>query len=86
MDVGLDHTLDPSILAWAAEQGRILITGDLNTMVGFAWARVRSAQSMHGVLALRENIGVGRVIDDILLVALCYAPAEIKSQVLFLLF
>ncbi len=55
-------------------------------MVGFAWGRVQSAQPMPGVLALLENIGVGRVIDDILLVALCYAPEEIKDQVLFIPF
>src|SRR5207302_5971766 len=69
LDVGLDHAPDPIILAWAASHERILITGDLNTMVGFAWARVRSAQPMPGVLALLENVGVGRVIDDILLVS-----------------
>src|SRR5262249_9703308 len=86
VDVGLDHTPDPIILTWAASQGRILVTGDLNTMVGFAWARVMAGEPMPGVLALLENIGVGRVIDDILLVALCYAPEEIKDQVLFIPF
>jgi hypothetical protein len=86
VDVGLDHTPDPLILEWAASQGRVLLTGDLNTMVGFAWARVQSGEPMPGVLALLENVGVGRVLDDILLVALCYAPEEIKDQVLFLPF
>jgi hypothetical protein len=71
-------------LAWAASQGRILVTGDLNTMVGFAWARVLAGEPLPGVLALLENIGVSRVIDDILLVALCYASEEIKDQVLFI--
>jgi predicted nuclease of predicted toxin-antitoxin system len=85
-DIGLEHTPDPIILAWAAAQGRILVTGDLNTMVGFAWARVRAGEPMPGVLALLENVGIGRVIDDILLVALCYGPEEIKDQVLFLPF
>jgi hypothetical protein len=84
VDIGLDHTPDPAILAWAAGQERVLITADLNTMVGFAWARVQSGDPMPGVLALLENVGVGRVIDDILLVALCYAPEEIKNQVLFI--
>ena len=86
VDVGLERTPDPNILAWAAGHERVLITGDLNTMVGFAWAKVLSAQPMPGVLALRQNIGAGRVIDDILLVALCYAPEEIKDQVLFIPF
>jgi hypothetical protein len=37
VDVGLGHTPDPLILEWAAGEGRVLITGDLNSMVGFAW-------------------------------------------------
>jgi hypothetical protein len=84
VDVGLAHTPDPKILQWAALQQRILITGDLNSMVGFAWARVRSGQPMPGVLALVENIAAARVIDDILLVALCDAPGDVKDQVLFI--
>jgi hypothetical protein len=83
-DVGLAQTADPAILAWAASQQRILVTGDLNTMVGFAWTRVQTAEPMPGVLALLENVAVGQVIDDILLVALCYAPEEIRNQVLFI--
>jgi predicted nuclease of predicted toxin-antitoxin system len=86
MDVGLGHTPDPDILAWAAGHERILVTGDLNSMAGFAWARVRSGQPMPGVLVLLENIGAGRVIDDIVLVALCHPPEEIKDQVLFIPF
>jgi hypothetical protein len=83
-DVGLDHTPDPIILEWAASQGRVLITGDLNTMVGFAWSRVTAASPMHGVLALLENAPIGRVLDDVLLVANCYSEEEMKNQVLFI--
>lgn len=82
-DVGLDHKPDPMILEWAANDDRVLVTGDLNTMVGFAWNRVRLAQPMPGVLALTENTGIGRVIDDVLLIATCYAAEEIRDQVLF---
>ena len=79
VDVGLGHTPDPFILEWAAGDERILITGDLNSMVGFAWGRVRQGLLMPGVLALKENIGIGRVIDDILLVAQCYTADEMKT-------
>jgi hypothetical protein len=85
-DVGLAHTPDPIILEWSANHERVLLTGDLNTMVGFAWGRVQSALPMVGVLALLENVAVGRVIDDILLVALCYTADEIKGQVLYIPF
>jgi uncharacterized protein DUF5615 len=86
LEVGLGHTPDPAILEWAATEGRILITGDLNTMVGFAWSRVESGQPMPGVVALLQNIGAGRVIDDILLIALCSMPEDMKDQVLFVPF
>jgi hypothetical protein len=79
VDVGLDHTPDPLILDWAAGERRVLPTGDLNTMVGFAWGRVGSGLPMPGVLALLENVGIGGVIDDTLLVALCYTADEIKD-------
>ena len=73
-------------MEWAANNERVLLTGDLNTMVGFAWGRVQSAFPMVGVLALLENVGIGRVIDDILLVALCYVADEVKDQVLYIPF
>jgi hypothetical protein len=84
IDVGLGHTPDPLILEWAAGEGRILIIGDVNSMVGFAWGRVQSGQLMPDVLALKENVGIGWVIDDILLVALCYTVDEVKDQVLYI--
>lgn len=85
-EVGLDHTPDPIILTWAASHERVLITGDLNTMVGFAWARVRAGQPMPGVVALLENNAIGRVIEDILLIAIGCAPEEMRDQVLFIPF
>jgi hypothetical protein len=84
VDVGLGHTPDPRILEWAAGEERIVVTGDLNSMVGFAWDRVRSRLPMPGVLVLKENVGIGRVIDDILLVAQCYAVDEVKDKVLYI--
>ncbi len=83
-DTGLSRTPDPDILAWAATHGRVMLTADLNTMVGFAWARVKAGQPMPGLLALREPIQIGPAIDDILLVAVCYGADEINGQVLFI--
>ncbi len=78
-DIGRNNTPDPLILEWAAAQERVVITGDCNTMVGFAWDRVRAGQSMPGLLVLRENAGIGQAIEDILLVAICYKADEMKD-------
>ena len=84
VDVGYGHTHDPVILDWAAAEGRVLITGDLNTMLDYACDRVRAGLPMPGVLALKENRGIGRVIDDILLVAQCDPADEaVNGQVVY---
>ncbi len=48
-DEGLDNTDDPTILKWAADAGRIVLTHDLKTMVGFAHDRVAAGEAMPGV-------------------------------------
>jgi hypothetical protein len=83
-DVGLAHTPDPDILEWAATEGRIVLTGDVNTMVGFAWDRVEAGRPMPGVLALLEDGSIGQAIEDILLVVEIYTADEMKDQVLFI--
>ena len=43
-DVGLSATPDPDVLAWAAAEGRILLTHDRDTMPNFAYDRARAGQ------------------------------------------
>jgi len=38
-------TLDPDVLAWAAEQNRVLITNDRNTMIGLLASGSRPVSS-----------------------------------------
>jgi hypothetical protein len=83
-EVALDKTPDPEVLEWAAEDGRVLITQDRKTLVGFAYARVKAGQPMPGVLALRKKCGIGEAIEDILLVAKCYTASEMNDQVLYI--
>jgi len=45
-EAGLDRKSDPEVLAWAAEQRRIVATHDRNTMTRFAYDRVREGRAM----------------------------------------
>lgn len=66
-DVGLQAVKDPALLAWAAQERRILLTHDHKTVPDFAYGRVRSGQPMPGVF-LVENTGAFRaVIEDLLM-------------------
>jgi len=50
---------DPKVLEWAAQEGRILLTHDIETMIGFANERVTSGLPMPGVIAVRDTLPVG---------------------------
>ncbi len=41
-DTALYSAPDPDVLAWAAEEGRIVLTQDSETMIGFAGDRLNA--------------------------------------------
>jgi hypothetical protein len=72
------------VLAWAASEGRIILTRDVNTLIGFAWDRVRAGQPMPGVFATWDDAPVGRVIDDLLLLSECSDLPDWDGQLRYL--
>ena len=82
-DVGLSEGRDPDVLAWAAAEGRILLTHDRETMPRFAYDRVRVGQPMPGVFLVSDLMPVGHAIDEILLAVECLLPEECKDFVRF---
>jgi hypothetical protein len=82
-DVGLSQARDPEILAWAAAEGRIVLTHDRETMPTFAYSRVKSGQMMPGVFLVNDQMPIGQAIDEILLAAECLTPAECEGFVRF---
>lgn len=75
-----DNTPDPLVLAWAADDDRVLITNDRNTMIGFARARVASGAAMPGLIATSNKQPIGSAIDDILLIAENLSWQEMAGQ------
>jgi predicted nuclease of predicted toxin-antitoxin system len=56
---------DPAVLEWAAREGRLLITHDLDTMTKFANERIALGLPMSGVIFVRDTLPVANVIDDL---------------------
>ena len=79
-DVGLSGALDPKVLEWAAQEGRVLLTHDVSTMTAHAYARVSSDLPMPGVFAVSQLAPIGQVIEDLLLLAECSLPGEWEGQ------
>ena len=85
-DVGLSGADDPSVLQWAADQGRVIVTHDISTLAKHAFDRIAAGQPMPGVFEVRSVAPVGQAIDDLTLVAECSVEGEWEVQVRFLPF
>ena len=83
-DVGLSGADDPTVLEWAAQQRRVLLTHDVSTITRYAYDRVRIGQPMPGVFEVSRNVPIGRAIEDILLLAECSLDGEWEGQVRYL--
>ena len=71
---------DPEVLAWAAKEGRVLVSNDRNTMVGFAYERMREKKPMPGLVVTTNEQTVGSTIDDILIITQYMLADEMITQ------
>jgi hypothetical protein len=83
-DAGLSGADDPTILAWAAHEKRLLLTHDVSTITHYAYERVNAGQPMPGVFEVSRAVPVGTAIDDLLLLAQCSLDDEWEGQVRYL--
>jgi hypothetical protein len=82
-DVGLMHTPDPDILAWAATENRIVLTHDRTTMTGFAAARVNAGQPMPGLFVVDQRAPLGRILNDLEVMAAASEMDDWRDQIVF---
>jgi len=82
-DAGLAMAPDPDVLEWAASEGRVLLTHDRATLVGFAYERVSHGEPMSGVIAISARCPIGRAVDELLLLLECTSDDEWTRRVFF---
>jgi predicted nuclease of predicted toxin-antitoxin system len=63
-DVGLRTQDDAIVLSWAATEGRVLLTHDVQTMPAQAYERVRNLLPMSGVFVVPQDEAIGRMIEE----------------------
>jgi len=83
-DVELYSAGDPTILEWAAQEGRILLTHDLDTMTKYASERIEQGLPMAGVILVRDTLPVAKVIDDLLTILGASEASEWENRIDFL--
>jgi len=80
-DAGLSGEDDATVLAWAAAEGRVLLTHDVSTMTSFARERIERCLPMPGVFQVPTSLSIGLAIDDLVLIVECSLEDEWTHQV-----
>lgn len=83
-DAGLRGADDPTVLEWAATENRILLTHDRQTMIDFAFDRVRQELPMPGLFVVDDDASFSLIVNDILLLNEASEQDEWSDRVLFL--
>ena len=64
-DVGLTGADAPTVLAWATEHSRVLITHTVETVTRYALERVEGGPPMPGVMEIVASAPIGRAGEDL---------------------
>jgi hypothetical protein len=83
-DVGLLAADDPTILEWAAQDNRIMLTHDVQTMTHYAYERVKDGLPMPGIFEVDRLAPFGKIIEDIITLVECSKEGEWEGQVRYL--
>ena len=83
-DVGLQELNDPTILSWAADNERIVVTHDRATMPDFAYERIANEEVMPGLFIVNDRISIKQAIDELLLYVMYTEQQEWNNKVLYI--
>lgn len=83
-NAGLCGADDSTVLAWAAGEGRILLTHDIATISGPAYRRILAGQAMPGVFKISRSLPFAQVIQELVILVECSGDHEWEGKVLYL--
>jgi hypothetical protein len=81
-----EGTPDPTVLAWSASLGRVLISNDRRTMSAYAGERIAAGESMPGLIMTTKRQPIAAAINDIEIIVECMSADEIENAIVFLPF
>lgn len=79
-----DSTPDPIVLELAAQEGRVVLTHDVHTMVAVGYERVVAGLPLPGLFAVSQSLPIGQAIEEIVTLVECSQEGEWEGQVRFL--
>jgi Domain of unknown function (DUF5615) len=81
---GLAGTPDPELLEWAANEQFVLVTSDVQTMIGFAYERLAVGLSTPGVFVIPALMTIGEAIEELVTILRCSDADEWEDRIVHL--
>lgn len=82
-EAGLRGKHDNFLLAWAANQRRLLVTHDVKTMPAFLKAAVAKGKPVPGVVIIQDKEKVNAIVEDLLTIDFCTEFDEWTGQIIY---
>jgi hypothetical protein len=82
-DVGLRSQPDPVLIAWATRAARLIVTHDRRTLIRDAYAQLAAGVAFPGVVAYSGQSSIGKLAEDIVMVAVTHTPEQAENQVFY---
>jgi len=82
-DTHLYQAPDPEVLEWAAQENRIVLTHDVQTLVGDAYERLKQGLPMPGVILVPSTLAIGKAIYELGVMIGAGQPDDFDNQVVF---
>jgi len=85
-DTEMYKASDPDLLEWTAQENRILLTHDVNTITKYAYERIHNGQYMSGVIEVRMTMTIGELAEQLYILILASEPDEFHNLIRFIPF
>jgi hypothetical protein len=85
-DLGMSTRPDSEILAYAASEGLLVVSHDVNTMPAAAYARLAAGESFAGLFMISQLSPIAPIIDSLVMIWAASEFEEWKEEVVFLPF
>ena len=83
-DLPIAGSDDRSVLTWASEDGRVLLTHDRRTIPYYAVERLTEGRLIAGVIIVSDELPLGSVSEDLIVVATCSTEQEWQGRIEYL--
>lgn len=80
---GLDEASDPELLDLTAQQRRVVVTHDVNTMPLHAYRRIRQGEPVAGVFVVPQELPIGQAIAELEVLIACSLEGEWENLIVF---